>query len=240
MREFKKCYNIPSELSRYPVYIDDFYIHGGNVSILDSLGSKSANDYGGIFFLDCFGKRRIAFLGDMSRFSLEMIGSPILYNGYLLGAKTVLNKIKQHSLAARKKLYEALIFADIFTSPHHASLSNEENFIYEALASDGEKGKRICICSSSPIKKNAMPSITPILLDSFKSYNSVFKHMLTCDCGLDDSIIPPKTTTITENITYPIFSTYDAVGGIVWTCINPNGGVEIYDDINNEFTKVLQ
>jgi hypothetical protein len=215
--------------------INDFTVSGGNVSILDKLETGNSNDYGGMFFLDCFKKRRIAFLGDINRFSLEMIGSPILYNGYSLENKYILSN--RHQAADRESLYENLIWADIFTGPHHASLSNEEAFVYGALASNGEKGNRICITSTSPIKKHAMPTITPILLDSFKGYASIFEHSLTCDCGINDTTAQPVFKT--QNITMPIFSTYDAIGGFILTQIESNGKVSVYNDLTSKFEMVL-
>jgi hypothetical protein len=197
------------------------------------LEAGSLNNYGGMFFLDCFG-RRIAFLGDINRFSLEMIGSPMLYNEYLLESKYALHH--RHSDADRGSLYTTLVGADIFTGPHHASLSNEEAFVYGALVSAGKKGNRVCITSTSPIPNSTMPTITPLLLDSFNGYAPVFKHQLTCYCGIDDHSLVKQQT---NDITVPIFSTYDALGGFICTEIKPSGEVSVYNDSTKLFERVL-
>ncbi len=38
----------------------------------------------------------------------------------------------------------------------------------------------------------------------------------------------------------PVFSTYDAEGGCIWTRIRKNGNVSVYDDVENNFKIVIQ
>ncbi len=156
----------------------DFIIEGMNVSKVEETDEENPNDYGGVFFLDCFEKRRIAFLGDMSRFGFEMACSPVLYSGYQLYSKKTF-PLERHSEKDRRFLYDKLSGADIFTAPHHGSLVSGEGVIYGALESAGKKGKRMCICSSSAVKQGTMPTIEPTLLYSFRGYSEVFEHNVT-------------------------------------------------------------
>jgi len=173
------------------------------------------NGHGSIIELN-FAARKIAFLGDINSHTLSALET----NGCLKSGTKV------------GEILECLKSADILTTPHHASLNNGEKNIYDFLGRNNKK--RVFISSAAPFDTGAQnPRIKNNILNAISDAtdNGVFDHDITYD-------IVPFTCQINEKIKIPLFSTYDASDGFVWTQITDTGIVSIRNK-HNVFCQVL-
>jgi hypothetical protein len=188
---------------------------------------SEVNGHGAIMSLN-FSNRIFAFLGDM--------------NGHPMSVQPDTGACI--TLQQQTAIAEVLSNADIITAPHHGSLTDNIPFIYNYLADSNRKKPRVFIVSAAPcstgsatyprIKRAILPLIqsasgTPATMVPATN-KEVFNHFLTCD-------IEPHDPTVRAGITSPLFSTYDAPHGFVWTRIEPNGCISIYNGI--DFQEVL-
>jgi hypothetical protein len=191
-------------------------------------GCNEINGHGAVISLN-FAGRIFAFLGDI--------------NGHTITALTAANndtrKCLKNFSQAPERVLPILKQADIVTTSHHGSLANGEDAIYNWMALQANKKERIFIASAAPcstgsatyprIKSEILPFVQ-LASATTNANKTVFYHYITFD-------IIPHDHEIRQETAIPLFSTYDAPYGFVWTCIEPNGRISIHNGV--DFIEVL-
>ena len=116
--------------------------------------------------------------------------------------------------------------SDIVTGPHHGLLNNYEGYIYKSLINS--RPNRIFLVSGNP--EDQFPILSDILLDVDRATRLTWRHNLS----LMNFFIDRTQHNFSDSIScfgtdVPLFSTYDAPSGFIWTKIETNDHASIYD-----------
>lgn len=187
---------------------------------------KSADDYtnrfGSVIGLE-FANKKVAFVGDIDEWGFKKIVQKALD-----AQMNIINNDEKHNMC------DFLMDADVVTAPHHGLLKNGESFVYATLAK--KKKERVFLASGSPDGRYPMLSNIISYISNFKTLKE--NHTLSL---LDYSL--QKTTTNFNSeifkivVYYPLFSTYNAPHGFIWTKIDEKGIIWI--NYGNDFKQVL-
>lgn len=197
-------------IGRFTIYAYDV-----DSSFDNAQNPQDMNRFGAVIGLN-FANKRIAFMGDIDNDGFKGIYRSVLGN-HIVG---------QPLTAPLHPMHNFLQQSDIVTGPHHGLLNNYEGYIYKSLINS--RPNRIFLVSGNP--EDQFPILSDILLDVDRAARLTWQHNLS----LMNFFIDRTQHDFSDSIScfgtdVPLFSTYDAPSGFIWTKIETNGHAFIYD-----------
>jgi len=205
-----------------------YNIAGVNVSAFDvdsSFDSPSdgqdINRFGAVIGIQ-FSGRNNSFLGDIDFAGFKGIAN-LNYGNFSLGQP-----------GPNHNIWNIVRNADVITAPHHGLLNNMEGYIYKTLLH--QKQSRLFLASADPT--GTLPILSDILIDVDQANKLTWTHNLSLhNIFIDHTIQDYNHSTVTNLTNVPLFSTYDAPNGFIWTRIDSTGNISVYD--GTSFQRVL-
>lgn len=109
-----------------------------------------------------------------------------------------------------------------------------EGYIYKTLLH--QKQSRLFLASADPT--GDLPILSDILIDVDQANKLTWTHNLSLhNIFIDHTIQDYNHSTVTNLTNVPLFSTYDAPNGFIWTRIDSTGNISVYD--GTSFQRVL-
>lgn len=174
---------------------------------------QDVNRFGAVVGIQ-FAGRNVAFLGDIDFDGFKGIAT-LNYGNFSLGQP-----------GEGHEVWDIVRNADVITAPHHGLLNNMEGYIYKALLC--QKQSRVILASADPT--GTLPILSDILIDVDQASKLTWAHDLSlCNVFIDHTAKDYQCNIVTNSTDVPLFSTYDAPNGFIWTRIDSAGNISVHD-----------